>query len=656
MPISDPDHNTVSATPSITLRGVVLGLATTVGVILYVIYVSERSGVGHFVHSQLPLLALMPFVLWIFLNVGFSRIWPSQTLKTGELLTILSMLWIVGTLPHWLGRWSLMVASPTHFASPENMYAEHFFDYLPWHVLAPTSARVLDSFWLGLPDGAPVPWEGWTEITLQWLGVSLAMVAFGYCLFVLFQTQWEDREKLAFPLAQLPLDLLRGMDGRRRLPDLFRTKLFWIGFGLVFVPILYNISTYFTMAMILPFNTEIFRFEVSDWIYRINIRYMPLVMAVTYLCPMDILGSLILFRIMSLFKAGMLTRTGISFGAEGQQIGGERLLFMENYGALMFIALWAIWIARGHLRETWRMAFRVRDDTHLRRRYRFAWIGLVLSAAYVVAWAMSLGMSLALALGSFLLMSLTFFVTTKLVAACGFAYLAPYRPFVKGAPFVVDLLGTAPITARGLAGFHLFTSPGFFGGNLIPAWPALTHCLRFFSLRHQPLAVTLVTLGVFALVFVVTVAARVDTTYRGGGTGISFEWWMTARFFDPLVYMLQNRTVMDWQKIGVFLFGWLQAAGMTYLRSRYHWFSLHPVGLAFQESFWLDLYWINLAVVWGVKATLLRYGGVAAYVAGKPFFYGMGVGYIVGVASSVLVDLIWFPTAGHTAAGPRGVG
>ena len=234
LPISDPDHNTVSATPSITLRGVVLGLATTVGVILYVIYVSERSGVGHFVHSQLPLLALMPFVLWIFLNVGFSRIWPSQTLKTGELLTILSMLWIVGTLPHWLGRWSLMVASPTHFASPENMYAEHFFDYLPWHVLAPTSARVLDSFWLGLPDGAPVPWEGWIEITLQWLGVSLAMVAFGYCLFVLFQTQWEDREKLAFPLAQLPLDLLRGMDGRRRLPDLFRTKLFWIGFRIGF--------------------------------------------------------------------------------------------------------------------------------------------------------------------------------------------------------------------------------------------------------------------------------------------------------------------------------------------------------------------------------------------------------------------------------------
>ena len=638
------------------MRGVVVGLATTLAAILYVIYISERSGVGSFVHSQLPLLALMPFVLWIFLNTGIARVWPSLTLKTGELLTVLSMLWIVGTLPHWLGRWSLMVAAPTHFASPENMYVEYFFDYLPWQALVPASGRILDSFWLGLPDGAPIPWDGWINVSLQWLGVSLAMVTFGYCLFVLFQAQWEDREKLSFPLAQLPLDLLRGMDGRRRMPELFRRKLFWIGFGVVFAPILYNVSTYFTPALILPFNTEIFRFEVSDWIYRINIRYMPLVMAVTYLCPLDILGSLVLFRIMSLFKAGVLTRTGISFGSEGQQIGGERLLFMENYGALIFIAVWAIWIARGHLRATWQQAFLQRSDPHLRRRYRFAWVGLLFSATCVVAWAMSLGMSLDLALTSFLLMSLTFFATAKLIAVCGFAYLAPYRPFVKGAPFIVDLVGTASITSRSLAGFHLFTSPAFFGHNLIPAWPGLTHLLRLFSLQRQPLAVTVVALGVFAVVFVVTVFARVETTYRGGGGGSTFEWWMTARFFDPLVYMLQNRTAMDLQKIGVFLFGWLQAAGMTYLRSRYHWFSLHPVGLAFQESFWLDLYWINLAVVWAVKATLLRYGGVAAYLAGKPFFYGLGVGYIVGVSFSIVVDLIWFPVAGHTAAGPRGVG
>ncbi len=651
----DGDYD--SAAPLITLRAIVLGLATTLGVILYLIYIAERQGVGSFVHSQLPMLALMPFVLWLIANVGLARVWPAISLKKGELLTILAMLWIVGTLPGWLGRWASIVASPSHFASTENRYAEHFFDYLPWHVLTPTTERVLDTFWLGLPAGAAIPWDGWIGVTLQWLGVSLAMVLFGYCIFVLFQVQWEDREKLTFPLAQLPLDLLRGMDGPHRMPELFRRRLFWIGFGVVFLPMLYNIATHFTPGLLhLDFNTRIFRLELSEYMYRVNIRYMPLVMSVTYLCPVDILGSLILFRIMSLFKAGMLVRTGLSFGSEGQQISGERLLFMENYGALMFIALWAIWIARSHLRHTWQLALRGEGDQREVARYRMAWLGLLLSAVYIIGWAMTLGMDLSLAVGSFLLMSLTFFVTAKLIAATGFAYLVPYRPFLKGAPFIVDLVGTNLFSARGLTGFHLFTSMAFFGGSLIPAWPALTHYLRLFSLRRQPATITAVALLTFAVMFIVVAATKIDVGYRDGATLFTSEAWMTGRYFDPLVHLLNYRTHLDWEKIGVFLFGGLQAAVMTFLRSRYHWFSLHPVGLAFQESFWLDLYWFNLAIVWAAKVTLLRYGGASAYMAGKPFFYGMGIGYIVGVTLSVVVDTIWFPGNGHIAAGPHGVG
>ena len=645
---SAPDRS--HSPPVITLRATVLGMATTVGMILFII--DNGQLVGPLQSSQLPMLALIPFVLWLFANVGFARIWPARALKTGELLTILAMLWIVSTVPGWIGSWASIVASPTYFATEENRYAEHFFEYMPWQVM--TATGVLDHFWLGVPDGALTPWEGWIGVVLQWLGVSLAMVIFGLCLFVLFQAQWEDKEKLAFPLAQLPQDLLHGMDGPRRMPELFRKHLFWIGFGVVFVPMLFNIATYFTDGLLpLEFNTKIFRLEPSEYLIRINIRYMPIVMMVTYLCPVDILGSLILFRLMSLHKVAMLKRTGISFGAEGQQIDGARLLFMENYGALMFIAVWAIWIARGHLREIWGLATSGAGPRREVVRYRMAWVGLVLSGAYVVGWAVSLGMSLLLAVGSFLLMSLTFFITAKLIAATGFAYLLPYRPFLKGVPFIVDLVGTTAISARSLTGFHLFTSYAFFGTFLIPAWPALTHHLRLFSMKLQPARVTLIALGVFVVGFLVSVATTIELGYREGATTLIWqsEWWMTAVFFDPLVRLLNYRTVMDFEKIGVFLFGALEAGVMTFLRSRYHWFSLHPVGLAFQESFALDLYWINLAAVWAVKVTLLRYGGASAYIAGKPFFYGMGIAYIVAVALSAVVDLIWFPTIGHRAHG-----
>ena len=99
--------------------------------------------------------------------------------------------------------------------------------------------------------------------------------------------------------------------------------------------------------------------------------------------------------------------------------------------------------------------------------------------------------------------------------------------------------------------------------------------------------------------------------------------------------------------MGVWLTGFLEAAGLAYLRGRFHWFALHPVGLAFQYAPGLVHYWFSLLLVWIVKLTLLRYGGGGAYQAGKPFFYGLGVGYVAGVVLSGVIDAVWFPADGH---------
>ena len=56
-------------------------------------------------------------------------------------------------------------------------------------------------------------------------------------------------------------------------------------------------------------------------------------------------------------------------------------------------------------------------------------------------------------------------------------------------------------------------------------------------------------------------------------------------------------------------------------------------------------------LVWLAKLVILRFGGVRAYLAGKPFFYGLGIGYVAVVIASVTVDLIWFPVAGHRIHG-----
>ena len=75
------------------------------------------------------------------------------------------------------------------------------------------------------------------------------------------------------------------------------------------------------------------------------------------------------------------------------------------------------------------------------------------------------------------------------------------------------------------------------------------------------------------------------------------------------------------------------------------------MGLAFQWTIVAIVYWSTLMLVWMAKLTILRFGGVRAYLAGKPFFYGLGIGYVATVIASVTVDLIWFPAAGHTIHG-----
>ena len=624
--------------PVITLRALVLGVLT-IAAMFYWMDINVKS--------QFPLVSFSPFVLWLFVNVGLKRLSPRRALRRGELLTIFSMTWIVGTIPRagWVYDWFSVVAAPSFFATPENQWSESFFDFLPWHAFVPLLPQVIDGFWLGIDEGVPLPWLSWLGVIGQWLGVSMGLVIFGFCLFVLFQHQWVEVEKITFPLAQLPLDLTRGFDGPRRMPEIFRSGLFWIGVGVVFLPTLYNIATYFAPG--LP-QLELFwrryYLELSGHLAReVWVRVMPVVLALAYLCPLDILGSVVVFYWLAMAKEWAIDRVGFSVGTVGQQIEGREILFMESYGALIFVALWSIWMARGHLRQVWHQVRSGEGDRREVMRYRLALIGLVLSAAYVIGWSVGLGMSLPLAAGAFALMMLVYFVTVKLMAATGFVYLFPNFSHMKGETFIVDLVGSIHLAPRSLIGLKLFTSEAFFGSIRMPAWPAMVHHLRIFSLRQQPAWVTAAVVVAFPVGFLVAVGAIVERGYEEGA--VLFVTVDTA--FDEMVLAIHHRTVADWGKWCVWLIGFFEAAGMAMARAHFHWFSFHPLGLAFQYTIGTLVYWFSLLLVWLVKWMLLHYGGVQAYMRGKPFFYGLAIGYVLGIVFSTWVDMIWFPAQGH---------
>ena len=86
---------------------------------------------------------------------------------------------------------------------------------------------------------------------------------------------------------------------------------------------------------------------------------------------------------------------------------------------------------------------------------------------------------------------------------------------------------------------------------------------------------------------------------------------------------------------------------LTYLRYRFAWWSIHPLGLAISASDNSKSIAIPVFMAWSIKLILIRIGGVSLYRRAKPFFLGLLVGYTLGVVWCFLVDLIWFPGHGH---------
>ncbi len=628
---------------TITWRGVLVG-AVTIAVWFY--YLILFMGIN-LVQSQYPMVAVIPFVLWLFFNVALKRVWPRVALSRGELLTVFSMTWIVGALPMWgwSDYWVAILGAPSFMPTPENQWDTLIVPFMPWNAFPGPEPRVIDPLWLGLPDGASIPWDVWIGIIAQWGGASLAMVVFGLCLMILFHRQWVDNEKLTFPLAQMPLELTRGFDGPRRMPELFRSSLFWAGFGIVFLPLLYNIATYFSPgAPMVEVFRERYTIPLPQPFPALTIRILPLVLAVTYLCPLDILGSIILFYLLSVFKLGAMDQFGVSVGASGQRLISSDILHLESFGAIVLIAIWSVWLARRHLGQVWRQVRGGTGDAGQVGMYRLAFIGMTLSAVYVIGFGVSLGATVPLAVCTFLLMAMTFFVTVKLIAATGFPYLMPSWANMKGGSFITELVGSSILSTKNVVAFKLFTSQAFFGNIRLPAWPAIPHHLRIFSLRRQRGRVCAVVLIAFTIGCLVAAWASIEVAYDQGGAVHLIH---AFNVYPQTANLVQHPRVFDIGKWGVWVAGMSEAGALAYLRSRFHWFPLHPVGLAFQNAAGPANYWFSLLLVWVIKAALLRYGGVQAYQRGKPLFYGLGLGYAAAVALSGIVDGIWFPDEGH---------
>ena len=644
--------------PRITLRSVILGAFTAAALCVWTNYTEFVMHSAALVMSNLPMSALIPFVFWLFLNVGLRKLAPKQALTGTELIVILGMGWMVGTVPAigWTGYWTGIMTAPEYYASPENGWRDAFFDVLPKYLFPDPS--VVSWFYNGLPRGLDLPWAGWLSPLFWWGSVAVAVVGMGICTTVLFQKQWTDHERLTFPLATIPLSLTRGFDlPGNRVPDWFRSPLFWAGFAVPGLVIGWNIVGYFyeTMPRIMLFagywsKQVIFFRQFPPYAFRI----LPSLIAFTYFCNLDILLSFWFFGLLAIIKIGILNRLGITVGVAGQPAKAPAILGYESHGALIALAIWSIWVSRGHLRRVWESAVSGNDgsDNPL-IPYRAALTGFVVSMGFIIGWLTEAGQGLPLAIVSTMMMFLAYFCATKFLAASGFAYL--YPPDINGGSFVKTMFGTQGMTRSQLTGIQLHNSGAFVGGGRIMGMMMMPHYFRMLADRLGRRWVVPSLWLAFLAGVGASFAYVLSLCYTEAGLNLR-TYTLTSgntATFNALTTTITaaNRTVFDPQKLALWLFGAGEVILLSAMRSWLSWWPLHPVGLAFQHTVGIRVFGFSALIAWLIKLTVLRLGGIGLYRRTQPLFLGLLLGYAVMIGISSLVDEMWFPGEGHWVHG-----
>jgi hypothetical protein len=87
-------------------------------------------------------------------------------------------------------------------------------------------------------------------------------------------------------------------------------------------------------------------------------------------------------------------------------------------------------------------------------------------------------------------------------------------------------------------------------------------------------------------------------------------------------------------------FGFVLTSVLSFLRLRYSWWPLHPVGFLMMPTFGAAHLWFSIMLGWLARALILRFGGAKFYLGAKPFFIGLIVGESIAAGGWLIVGIV----------------
>jgi hypothetical protein len=509
-------------------------------------------------------------------------------------------------------------------------------------------------FFEGLPIGEPTPWitllDAWTMPMFWWLSFIWTLYFVCFCMVVILRKQWVERERLAYPLMEIPLALVTDSDDpSSRVPAILRNKVFWIGAAIPLFIVFWNIIGFFFHFF--PKIEWAHPIQIAHGFPTINIRFYFPVVGFMYFANLNVTFSIWLFYLLLLLEEGLFNRFGVGVTEADNFVWGLPSTSWQCWGAFVVLVLWGLWMARDHIKDVFRKAWDPNlpiDDSRELMSYRAAVVGLVVGIAYMLTWLNKAGMEPSVAIFFLGGVLIAYLGITRLVVQAGVFYLT--TPIVSQAMTMMTF-GTSSISSSGLAALGLCYS--FFGDVQSIFMPAAAHAARLhdtmrMSRRGLCMAIVLALLVGFA----VTIIYVISMAYEQGASNFN-SWFFRVssgagvRSFDDVMAKIKTPADFHAQKLGFFSIGAVAMALLTFMQYRFPWWPIHPVGLAISAIWMVRNQAPAIFVAWAAKSLIMRFGGIELYRKASPFFIGLILGHFFGIGISFIVDMIFFPGNGH---------
>jgi hypothetical protein len=637
-------------------RGLVLGIALVPVTCFVVAWAELVLMVLQIGYLQMPPAVIGILLLLLALN-GPLRKWGGRMALTPQELMVAYSMMVIAAMISSRGLMQKLVpllVSANYFATDGNNWQGKYFPFIkqwlvPFDVKGGKGQEVAVRFFERLRAGETIPWGAWVAPMAAWSLLALLVFGSFLCLASLLRRQWVDNEKLAFPLVQLPLEMVGAESGSET--PLFKNPMTWIGFAVPFVVFLFKgLHAWYPAVpdVQLEWNLNDY-LQQPPWngIYYSPVKFSFALLGFMYLLPADLLFSLWFFFLAS--RAQDVVAKAVNMDTPAMPMYPAPLFRgYQAMGAYVVLTVYLFIVAKPHLTRVWRIIKGEEKETWQDKNellpYRTAFFGFWGCTLGAGAFLVAMGMSpfiAALQLGG--LLFVIALVMARSTAEAGMLMTeTSFRPVDFLRLFVpLHSLGSGNLTAMAMTDSLLLRDQrglllsGFMDGLRIADGINVPR-RRFFGVFVAGVVLSIVCAGAIQIWLPYTKGGITLYSYVYNGNN---KWG----FDDYNKYLTAGDALpVGWQGLTFLFVGIAVTAALVWARANISGFMLHPLGYALCSSWTMIVFWFAAFVAWGIKTLILRYGGIKLFRAARPLFLGMILGEFASAlfwtAANALLD------------------